>query len=360
MTTRRAEASYGVDLAQPNPARLAQFWRYVAERQRIYYARLSGVPRPWSTDRVFRRFHFTCPFRAADRTSQFVIRRVIYNPAFSADPRDVFLRVNLFRCFNRPGTWSYILASYGEPRADNFREIAPAILRALAAHRVAYGREQGEILYGPAWQPARLEGNDPTIGARAPVLFGRIADALDRGVVGDVVGAATWSALFDVIGGVYHTTNRDALRYVATLSRQIAIDLAYAGLAELDENDYSEAWHRIGDAVERVYDRAGQDRPESVVFDMVRTQDAALTAVGIDPAAVRLFGRALTAVDISQALREFLRYSRATDGEAVSHVYAGNQPRPLADVKGVYFPPQWRINERVPPQWRAADTEYRK
>lgn len=59
------------------------YWRFAAERQRIFHRRASGMPAPWTGDPILARHKFTSVYRAADRVSQYLIREVIY-----AGPQD--------------------------------------------------------------------------------------------------------------------------------------------------------------------------------------------------------------------------------------------------------------------------------
>jgi hypothetical protein len=53
------------------------YWRFAAERQEIFFRRLAGAPPPWTADSILRRFKFTNAYRASDRVSQYLIKRVI-------------------------------------------------------------------------------------------------------------------------------------------------------------------------------------------------------------------------------------------------------------------------------------------
>src|SRR5687768_17836021 len=56
----------------------SSYWRFAAERQRIFLRRLRGANPPWSDDPVLQVHKFTNAYRASDRVSQYLIRRVIY------------------------------------------------------------------------------------------------------------------------------------------------------------------------------------------------------------------------------------------------------------------------------------------
>ena len=68
--------------------------RFAAERQRIFFRRLRGNPPPWTADPILQRNKFTNAYRAADRVSQYLIRKVIYGG--DSDAKEVCFRTLLF------------------------------------------------------------------------------------------------------------------------------------------------------------------------------------------------------------------------------------------------------------------------
>ena len=67
------------------------YWRFAAERQNVFFRRLEGLPPPWTQDPVIRAHKFTNAYRASDRVSQYLIRRVIYRADLPDDPVEVCL-----------------------------------------------------------------------------------------------------------------------------------------------------------------------------------------------------------------------------------------------------------------------------
>ena len=63
-------------------------------------------------------YRFTNAYRAADRVSQYLIHRVIYDG--DQDPREVVFRTLLFKLFNRVSTWERLEDSIGDLRAADF------------------------------------------------------------------------------------------------------------------------------------------------------------------------------------------------------------------------------------------------
>src|SRR5829696_7644509 len=57
---------------RPTPV-FETYWRFAAERQAVYLARLRRAPLPWTDDEVLQAHRFTNVFRASDRVSQYLI-----------------------------------------------------------------------------------------------------------------------------------------------------------------------------------------------------------------------------------------------------------------------------------------------
>ena len=90
------------------------YWRFAAERQDAFFRRVDLKPPPWTDDPILRTYKFTNAYRASDRTSQYLIRRVIYRDDLPNDPVEVAFRILLFKLFNRIGTWEMISRHVGQ------------------------------------------------------------------------------------------------------------------------------------------------------------------------------------------------------------------------------------------------------
>src|SRR5437764_10060168 len=75
------------------------YWRFAAERQRIFHSRAAGGDGPWTVDPILSTYRFTNAYRAADRVSQFLINEVI--PGSYNESVDAAFRTSLFKVFNR-------------------------------------------------------------------------------------------------------------------------------------------------------------------------------------------------------------------------------------------------------------------
>jgi alpha-glutamyl/putrescinyl thymine pyrophosphorylase clade 1 len=77
------------------------YWRFAAERQKIFFKKLENAQIPWTDDRILSTYKFTNAYRASDRTSQYLIRNVIYRDDLPASANEVFFRIMVFKLFNK-------------------------------------------------------------------------------------------------------------------------------------------------------------------------------------------------------------------------------------------------------------------
>lgn len=117
--------------------RSEDFYKFVAERQRIRLRKESGAPMPWTDDEILRTYKFTNVFREYDWTSAQLIKN-FYEPYSDAPLADVLMNAALFRYF---GTFEFAEAvgwnTYDRFDFDYIRETARE--RLLRGERVFTG-----------------------------------------------------------------------------------------------------------------------------------------------------------------------------------------------------------------------------
>jgi hypothetical protein len=349
----------GFDLERPDWRAFSGFWQYAVERQRVFDARCAGARPPFSEAFELKRWRYCNVFRAADRTTQYAIQRVIFHPVFSAAPEDVFLRVLLFRTFGRIGTWVTLNDAIGEPKAATFAAHVPALNEALEARRTASDR-QGDAIFSDA-----VDGGDVgayggcTLDSRTLRALRTIAAALDDAP--QVRTAATFDDVARVLFDRFRTAAGVQSR-AAFLAHNCAVDLNYA-LTDFDENDAVGTTPAERTAIARVFPHEGAADVKAAVSHMVAAQEAALSACGVDPVALRLFGaRPITAVDASRLFFDARRFADGSKycGGVVRQCrpFTGNPKALYARIDGFYFPRKWNLNGFVPNSLRAKGFDF--
>jgi hypothetical protein len=118
------------------------YWRFAAERQKVFFARASGEPGPWTTDPILSRYRFTNTYRASDRVSQYLISKIQHQGPQDSD--SLFFRTILFKIFNKIETWELLEGSLGTiyPHEGMEREYNKVFERAMS---------QGTRIYSAAY-----------------------------------------------------------------------------------------------------------------------------------------------------------------------------------------------------------------
>lgn len=299
------------------------YWRFAAERQRVFHARAAGAPPPWTHDQVISRHKFTNVYRAADRVSQALIRDVIYTGAQDAD--EVVFRTLLFKIFNKIETWEYLTEVLGErPSWAGYR--FSAYERALTA-----AMDRGDRIYSAAYiipnppsGEARKHGNHLRLleQAMASCLPAELATARGlRGVYEQLLALPSLGPF---------------------LAYQYAIDLAYSPVVDVDEGEFVVPGPGALDGISKCFRDNGGLGPAEVITWMWETSAEHFERLGLDFA--DLWGRWPTLIDWQNVFCEVSKYTR------VSHPHvAGVSGR--TRIKQEFRQTPRPIEYRFPPKW---------
>jgi hypothetical protein len=307
------------------------YWRFAAERQRIFALRAEAHPGPWTDDPILRRFKFCNTFRASDRVSQYLISRVIYSAdARDLPPEDVFLRIVLFRLFSKESTWEALEQATGGVRRETLDvERLGVLLDDL---------RQRQPIYTAAFILAAHDAYGHRIKHRNHLEL--VKRMFAPGGLGADLGAAR------TLEGMY-----DALRAWPMIGPfmgyQLAIDLNYSEHFAFDEDEFTVPGPGAARGLRKVFTDFGGETPQQLIMRMVDTQEEEFARLQLPW--VGLFGRRLHAIDCQGLFCETDKYSRAAFPELQSERVRIKQefrvPKPSLEL---FYPPKWAINGRLP------------
>jgi hypothetical protein len=306
------------------------YWRFAAERQRIFERRRLDPVGPWTDNPILQRYKFCNTFRASDRISQYLISRVIYTPeAADLDPEDVFLRIVMFRLFSKERTWEALEHATGGVRRSTLDpERLAGVLDRL--------RRDGPI-YTAAFILCAHDAYGHRIKHRNHLEL--VARMFAPGALGADLASA--SSLRDVY---------EALRMWpmigAFMGYQLAIDLNYSDHLDFDENDFTVPGPGAVRGLQKVFADFGDRTPQQLIMDMVESQQEHFDRLGLEWSG--LLGRPLHAIDCQGLFCETDKYARAAFPELKSNRVRIKQefradPAPLE----LFYPPKWGINEHL-------------
>lgn len=304
------------------------YWRFAAERQRVFELRARDLPGPWTADPILQRYRFCNAFRASDRVSQHLIAEVIYGPgARDLSAEDSFLRIILFRLFSKESTWEALEEATGGVRRSTLdpERLAPMLeeLRAkqpiytaafiLCAHD-AYGhrvKHRNHLeLVSRMFRPGAL-GRDL---ARARSLR-EVYDVLCR---------------WPMIG--------------AFMGYQLAIDLNYSEHFHFDENDFTVPGPGAVRGLRKVFANFGDNSTEQLIMRMVDRQQSEFDRLGLRWQG--LAGRPLHAIDCQGLFCEIDKYARvAFPALSSNRVRIKQEFRDPKPVLNLFYPPKWGVND---------------
>ncbi len=307
------------------------YWRFAAERQEIFFARACGQSPPWTDDEILAEFKFTNVYRAADRVSQFLIRRVIYREDLPATNEEVFYRTMLFKLFNKIETWDLLEHECGPLTwaEYDFKRYDDVLTKAMST---------GQRIYSAAYimPSAKTFGYASKHSNHLALLAKMMGDGLPR----KIADAGRMQRGFDLL--VEYPSLGDFLAY------QFITDINYSEITAFSENDFVVPGPGALDGIKKCFtDTAGLPMAEVIGF-MAERQGAEFQRLGLTFRS--LWGRSLKLIDCQNLFCEVGKYARQRhpDVKGVSDRTRIKQKfRPNKTVIDYWFPPKWGINERI-------------
>ncbi len=318
------------------------YWRFAAERQKAYFLRLAGLL-PCTSDPILAEFKFTNAYRAADRTSQYLIRNIIYtDEQLSAE--DTFFRILLFKLFNKIETWELLRSQLSDLSFKSycFDDYDCVLNDAL---------ERRERIYSAAYiMPSGGPGGEPRKHRTHLRLLERMmADKLPAKIARCKNMGQAFSLLRD------YPTLGDFLAY------QFVTDLNYSELCDFSEVEFVAAGPGAHDGLKKTFPDADRTESSYLIRLMCEIQEECFAELGIEFRS--LWGRKLQLIDCQNLFCEVDKYSRVAhpEIEGISGRTRIKQAfHPKGDMPTPFFPPKWGINDKIKISGSSGATGYTK
>ena len=327
-----ADAKGLPDLGRLKPSLVYNtYWRFAAERQHIFFRRLEGAPPPWTQDPVIQSHKFTNAYRASDRVSQYLIRRVIYRSDLPDSNDEVVFRIFLFKIFNKIETWELLEHELGPLTYSGFsfkrydKTLERAMVRGQSIYSAAYIMPSGGSL-----GHARKHRNHLTLIERMmkDELPARLADA------GSMQGAFKLILDYPTIGNF--------------LAYQYVTDINYSAVTNFTELEFVVPGPGSIDGIRKCFSDTGGMSDADVIRVMAERQE--LEFQRLDLQFKTNWGRKLQLIDCQNLFCEVDKYARVVHPEVSGKTgrtrikqkfRANNEPIEY------WFPPKWGINDLI-------------
>lgn len=306
------------------------YWRFAAERQVIYRRRVSGVSAPWTKDPVLSIYKFTNAYRAADRVSQYLIRHVIYSDKY--DWRSTFIRVLLFKLFNKISTWELIRSHVGDITAKTFD--AGRIGKILAA-----SLDRGASIYSGAYimpTGSSLSRHARKHDMHLELLASIAASSLPK----DLVATRSMADAYQLMLGVP--------TFGPFLAFQFLIDLNYSSFLNFSEMDFVVPGPGARDGMRKCFKDLGDYDEADAIRWVAERQTEEFAARGL--VFQSLWGRPLQLIDCQNLFCEVDKYARVVHPDikgVTGRTRIKQHFAPLPAAGEPWFPPKWGLNELI-------------
>jgi len=315
---------------RPEPVRPSAvydtYWRFAAERQRIFFRRLEGCLPPWTDDPVLAHFKFTNAYRASDRVSQYLIRHVIYRDDLPASDEEVFFRIVLFKLFNKIETWQLLEEALGaithvDYRFDHYDAILADALRSeRRIYSAAYIMPPGDRAFGPGSKHCN----------HLRLLERMMAAELPR----RLTDAPTMQAGFDLLRA--YPSIGDFLAY------QLITDVNYSKITNFSEMEFTAPGPGALGGIRKCFLDLGGRTGAEIIRLMADRQHEEFARLGLEFRS--LWGRPLQLIDCQSLFCEVDKYARVAHPEVTS---LSGRTR----IKQRFVPSESRIPYWYPPKW---------
>lgn len=312
-----------MNLPEPTPV-FAAYWRFADERQRVYQRRAAGAAGPWTDDPILRAYRFTNAYRVLDRVTQTLLREVVPDERHTSH-EDLFVRVLLFKLFNRTATWQHLVEQLGQPSGSAFD--ADEVIAALDDRRAA-----GEKVYSNAYVMPPVPGEQgPKHHGHLRLLERMLEDGLPARIAAEGTLDGTYRLLVAYSGlGPF-------------LAFQFAVDLNYTALTDTDEDGFVVPGPGALDGIAKCFQGRLPTSPTELILTLARTQDRWFAQQGLE--FERLGQRPLKPIDMQNLFCEISKYARAAFPSVpgrLGRTRIKQRYRPAGQLAPAVLPAKWR------------------
>lgn len=310
------------------------YWRFAAERQDIFFRRLEGKVPPWTADPILAEYKFTNAYRASDRVSQYLIRRVIYRDDLPATAEEIFFRVMLFKLFNKIETWDMLETEFGCLTFEDytFDRYDRVLTRSMA---------QGEPIYSAAYIMPSAGREHKRKHQNHLLLLERM---LAHSVPQRLTECRDMQRAFELLKS--YSGIGDFLAY------QYVTDINYSQLTDFTESEFVVPGPGALDGIQKCFIvRGGLNEPEIIKF-MADRQGQEFERLGLTFQS--LWGRPLKLVDCQNLFCEVGKYARVRHPEVEGlsgRTRIKQRFYSTSSLSDPFYPPKWGLNEAIT-QWR--------
>lgn len=308
------------------------YWKFAAERQNVFFSRLSNAPQPWTKDPIILEHKFTNAYRASDRVSQYLIRNVIYRDDLPGTPHEVLFRTLLFKFFNKIETWELLEHTFGAVTYKDyaFERYDNVLKQAMQAggriYSAAYIMPPGGSAFGHS---AKHQNH---LRLLEQMMADKLADKL--------ASLRKMQSAFELLKS--YPTIGDFLAY------QFVTDINYTEITDFSEMDFVVPGPGARDGIKKCFANRANLNEAEIIRLMADDQEREFERLGITFQS--LWGRRLQLIDCQNLFCEVDKYARVAHPQ-ISGISGRTRIKqkfmPTGQLLPPWYPPKWGINEKI-------------
>jgi len=310
-----------------------EYWRFAAERQKIFFKRVNGSNSPVLTDdKILSQYKFTNTYRASDRVSQYLIKNVIYRDDLPGDIENVFYRIMLFKIFNKIETWEALQDAFGPITLSNFNfDDMDEFLS--ARHHVGIRNYSAAYIMPSA---GNVFGHKRKHSNHLKLIDWMIEKEYPHQL----------SSMSNMKEGFELFLSSPSIG--PFLAYQFITDVNYSEITHFSEMEFVKAGPGALDGISKCFVNAGKTSPEKIISEMANRQNEYFENLEIDFPS--LWGRQLQLIDCQNLFCEISKYSRVSHPEIpgkAGRTRIKQKFNPLGRPPAPWYPPSWNINKSI-------------
>lgn len=309
------------------------YFHFMEERMNIFWSRYFGQPFPWTNDKILLSNKFTNVYRATDRISQYLIRKVIYQSGYEKfSEEDILLRILIFKVFNKIETWEFIESKIGELCIKTFDVDE---LSFLLSERIKY-----YPIYNPAYLMTGVHSDYSHFQSKHERWLRMIKhEFINNRIFTKILYSKSLSGVFDILSNCPFIG--DFLAY------QYSIDFNYSPVLNFDENSFVKAGIGAERGIRKCFTDFGGYNIDDIIHFTQDNLDVYRHRYGYTNFK-NLFGREPTLIDLQNCFCETDKYLRVKmpelniNNSRIKQKYC--HPKNNIDY---FFPPKWELNNEL-------------
>ena len=303
------------------------YWKFAYKRQEVFINRLHGITDGITDDDILKKYKFTNAYRSCDRVSQYLIKNVIYDDRYSG--RDIFLRIILFKLFNKIETWELLEEKFDAICEENF---------SVTRYKNYLDKEMnnGTVLYSNAYMMASgCKEFDVTRKHHGHLML--VNKMMKEKLPERIQDCRNMSAGYDLLLNYPLIGNFLAYQYIT--------DINYSELTEFSESEFTIPGPGARDGIRKCFKSLGGVTEIELIKILADRQEYEFERLGLD--FKTLGGRRLQYIDIQNIFCETDKYCRIAHPE-IQGISGRTKIKQLFKINlkpiKYFFPPKWGVD----------------